>query len=411
MVEFESWWLLAIPVFFGLGWLAARLDLRQARHAERNLPDAYFRGLNFLLNEQPDRAIDAFIEVVKLDPETIELHFALGNLFRRRGETDRAIRVHQNLVDRPGLSDETRARALFALGQDFQKAGLLDRAEAAFSRLESTPDGEPGPHASEALRHRLEIAQVVRDWPLAIALAQRLDGDTTHDAGTDARRLIAHFHCELAQAALSGREDDRLARAGHELDAALAIDPGHPRAWLLRGEALLARDDAAGALAAFERLAEASPAHLALAATPWLEAHRRLDRLGEGLARLEALNDTHPSVDLTSAVAEARAARDGLLPALQAAETALRRQPSLLGLDRLLELRLAALDQAGGDDATRRDELELTRRLIHAQARRLSRFVCADCGFKARQFHWQCPGCNRWDRYAPRRGEELDIAA
>jgi len=147
-MEFEFWWMLAIPLFFGLGWFASRADQRHAPKARGQLPDAYFRGLNFLLNEQPDKAIDAFIDVVKLDPETVELHFALGNLFRRRGETDRAIRVHLNLAERVSIDAQQREHALFELGQDYLRAGLLDRAEDAFNRLEGSR------YAAAALRHR-----------------------------------------------------------------------------------------------------------------------------------------------------------------------------------------------------------------------------------------------------------------
>ena len=130
-MEFEYWWLLAIPLAFGLGWVASR---REGRLDERpaTMGNAYFRGVNLLLNEQSDKAIDAFVDVVRIEPEASELHFALGSLFRRRGETDRAIRVHQNLVDRPDLDDRTRAHALYELGLDFLKAGLVDRAEDSF---------------------------------------------------------------------------------------------------------------------------------------------------------------------------------------------------------------------------------------------------------------------------------------
>src|SRR5215211_2496255 len=138
MVEFEYWWLLGLPLFFGFGWMAARVDIRQIVTESRALPRSYFKGLNFLLNEQPDKAIEAFIEVVKVDPETVELHFALGSLFRRRGEYDRAIRMHQNLLDRADLGKEQKIVALSELGQDYLKAGILDRAEEVFSRLETT---------------------------------------------------------------------------------------------------------------------------------------------------------------------------------------------------------------------------------------------------------------------------------
>src|SRR5688500_12661843 len=133
-MEFEYWWLLGFPLFFGLGWVAARIDIKQIVSESRALPRSYFTGLNFLLNEQPDKAIEAFIEVVKVDPETIELHFALGSLFRRRGEYDRAIRMHQNLLERADLGPEQKLQAQMELGQDYLKAGSVDRAEGGVAR-------------------------------------------------------------------------------------------------------------------------------------------------------------------------------------------------------------------------------------------------------------------------------------
>jgi lipopolysaccharide biosynthesis regulator YciM len=394
-MEFELWWLIVIPVFFGLGWVAARIDARHLIRQSSQLPDAYFKGLNFLLNEQPDKAIDAFVDVVKLDPETVELHFALGNLFRRRGETDRAIRVHQSLVSRPGLQPAQRDHALFELGQDFLRAGLLDRAEDAFNRLEGTG------YAGAALRHRLELAQMVRDWPRAIRTAERLQ----RDAGSDERHLIAHFHCELAQQALAGQAPDRDAQARREIDLALQVGAAQPRPWLLRGEAAFAADDCEGAIAAWSELARISPAHLALTGERWLEAHERVGRLGEGLARLEAALAEHPSVDALRAVAQARARRDGATAAIAWLRASLARSPSLLGLEQLLELQ----KQAGHADAD--GDVALTASLIQRQATRLSRFVCGRCGFKARRFYWQCPGCHHWDSYPPRRTEQLEAEA
>ena len=165
-MEFEYWWLLGFPLFFGLGWIAARIDIRQIVSESRALPRSYFRGLNFLLNEQPDKAIEAFIEVVKVDPETIELHFALGSLFRRRGEYDRAVRMHQNLLERPGLADEQKVIALAELGQDYLKAGILDRAEEVFKKLEKSPQ------SALARRHLLEIYEQERDWERAIDMTK-----------------------------------------------------------------------------------------------------------------------------------------------------------------------------------------------------------------------------------------------
>ncbi len=393
-MEFETWWLLAIPLFFGLGWAAARIDLRHARGDANSLPDAYFKGLNFLLNEQSDKAIDAFVDVVKLDPDTIELHFALGNLFRRRGETDRAIRVHQNLVERGDLDAHQREHALYELGQDFLKAGLLDRAEDAFNRLEGSAYGPT------ALRHRLEIAQMVRDWPLAIELAGRLEPATAADHG----RVIAQFHCELAARAMAGSDLARFDAARRELDHAEAAAPEHPRPSLQRGEVALAEGDNEAAIAAWRRTASSHPAYLGLVAPGWLAAHEAVGQTPEGIAALEQVYRAHPSVDTFSAIARARAQAEGRDRALAWAEQELTRAPSLLGLEQMLALRLAATDDP------QHAQTALTQKLIQAQARRLSRYVCNHCGFKARQFYWHCPGCNHWDTYAPKRSEELDRA-
>ncbi|HEY0878525.1 MAG TPA: lipopolysaccharide assembly protein LapB [Zeimonas sp.] len=394
MLEFETWWLLAIPLFFGLGWFASRYEAGQAASAVRRdgLPDAYFRGLNFLLNEQSDKAIDAFIDVVRVDPETIELHFALGNLFRRRGETDRAIRVHQNLVERGDLDTAQREQALFELGQDYLKAGLLDRAEDAFKRLDVTRYG------LQSLQHRLEIAQTVRDWPQAIELAERLQ----RDLGENRSRAIAHFRCELAEQVLAGDSPRRAVEARRQLDLASRADPRHPRPALLRGEVALAEDDPQAAIDAWKDVQQSNPAWLALVAQHWLDAFSALGRRDEGIDALEKVHLQHPSIDTFAALVDARAGRDGGERAVQWAEQALRASPSLLGLDKLLSLKAALLDDG------ERTEIELAQQLIQAQARRLSRYVCSNCGFKAGRFYWQCPGCNRWDTYAPKRSEELE---
>jgi len=394
MLEFETWWLLAIPLFFGLGWFASRYEATQAQDAGRRggLPDAYFRGLNFLLSEQSDKAIDAFIDVVRVDPETIELHFALGNLFRRRGETDRAIRVHQNLVERSDLDAAQREQALFELGQDYLKAGLIDRAEDAFKRLAPTRYGV------QSLQHRLEIAQMVRDWPQAIELAERLQ----HDLGENRSRAIAHFRCELAAQAQAGDTPTRSTDALRELDLAARADPRHPRPALMRGGLALAEGRPQDAIDAWKEVQRANPAWLGLVSQQWLDAFGALGRRDEGIEALEQVQRQHPSIDTFAALVDARAARDGGEQAVQWAEQALRASPSLLGLDKLLSLKAALLDDG------QRTEIELAQQLIQAQARRLSRYVCSNCGFKANRFYWQCPGCNRWDTYAPKRSEELE---
>ncbi len=182
-----------LVVFFAMGWIAARIDIKHLLRESRALPLSYFRGLNFLLNEQPDKAIESFIEVVKVDPQTVDLHFALGSLFRRQGEIDRAIRMHQNLLDRPDLSPDKRQAATYELAQDFHRAGLLDRAEELFTRLDGTAFEHP------SLGFLLSIYETEKDWPKAIAVTRRMEAVAKQPYFKE----IAHYCCELAQAALA----------------------------------------------------------------------------------------------------------------------------------------------------------------------------------------------------------------
>jgi lipopolysaccharide assembly protein B len=385
-MEFEYWWLLGFPLFFGLGWVAARIDIKQIVSESRALPRSYFTGLNFLLNEQPDKAIEAFIEVVKVDPETVELHFALGSLFRRRGEYDRAIRMHQNLLDRADLGAEQKLQAQMELGQDYLKAGILDRAEELFSKLESTSQG------MAARRFLLEIYQQEKDWPRAIEMTKQVETDP---------RALAQFLCELAASEASQSRPDV---ARHHLDAALDANRKCVRASLLLGDIEKNQNRLEKAIEHWKRIESQNPAYLALVAQRLIEAYREAGRAEEGLTLLAGYLERYPSLDLLDTVFQQTLEAKGPEQAYAMVRDELRRNPTLLGLDRLLEAQLVA---AGSPD--KRRDLELVRSLVHGHTRRLARYRCESCGFKARQFHWQCPACGGWETYPPRRTEEFDL--
>ncbi|HZV66275.1 MAG TPA: lipopolysaccharide assembly protein LapB [Telluria sp.] len=389
-MEFELWWLLGIPVFFALGWIAARVDIKQLVSESRSLPRGYFKGLNFLLNEQPDKAIDAFIEIVKLDPETADMHFALGNLFRRRGETERAIRVHQNLLSRPDLPQEQQQHAQYELGMDYLKAGLLDRAEESFNQL---LDGGYGVQARRAL---LEIFQREKEWRRAIDAALGLQ-----ESGAGARQKeIAQFYCELAQDALVHMQTDEAVAL---LEKALRTDRKNVRATLLCGDAQLAKGDVEGALMTWRRVEQQSVPHVALVAGRLMDGYRKVGRPQEGVNLLKSYLAEASSIDLIEVVFKAVIELDGVEAAKQLVLEELRRNPTLLGLDKLLEARL--MDAP----ANIWDELSMVKNLVHGYTHKLARYQCSHCGFKARQFYWQCPGCSRWETYPPRRTEELNV--
>jgi lipopolysaccharide biosynthesis regulator YciM len=389
-MEFELWWLLAFPLFFALGWTAARIDIKHLVRESRQLPRSYFKGLNFLLSEQPDKAIEAFIEAVKVDPQTIELHFALGSLFRRRGETDRAIRMHQNLVERADLGDEQRLAALSELGQDYLKAGLLDRAEEAFGRLRGSGLNEM------ALKFLLEIYQQEKEWRKAIDVARELPDHSGHLW----QKEIANFYCELAAAEISQSQPEA-ARA--LLEQALATNRKNVRANLLLGEIEAAAGRHEAALGVWQKVEQQNPVYLALVANRIRESYRQLGRAEEGLRVLRGYLEQYPSLDLLDAVFQWQLTASGPEDAYRLVRDELRRNPTLIGLDKLLEAAILTAPQE------LRQDIELVKALIHAHTRRVARYRCDNCGFKARQFYWRCPACGGWETYPPKRTEEFDL--
>jgi lipopolysaccharide biosynthesis regulator YciM len=391
-MEFEYWWLLALPLFFVLGWLAARIDIKQLVSESRALPASYFRGLNFLLNEQPDKAIEAFIEVVKVDPQTIELHFALGNLFRRRGEIERAIRMHQNLVERPDLDSEQRLTALYELAQDYLKAGLLDRAEELFAKLKGTR------YAESALNFLLEIYEQEKDWPKATATAQELERVT----GRSCQKEVANFYCELATDEIM---HSRPEAARPHLATALGHHRLCVRAQMLLGDVELATGNAEAAADAWRRIESQNPAFLALVTGRLLDVYRKLGREEEGVALLRGYLAKYGSLDLLNAVFQATVEREGAAAATVLVRDELKRNPTLLGLDKLLEAQILEAP------VTRRHELELVKNLVQQHTRALAMYKCDHCGFRARQFYWRCPACGEWETYSPRRTEDKALPA
>lgn len=427
-MDFESWWLIFLPLLFALGWMAARFDFRHMLSETRNLPDSYFKGLNFLLNEQPDRAIDAFIEVAKLDPETTELHFALGSLFRRRGEMERAIRVHQSLLSRADLPARQREFAQHELAQDFLKAGMLDRAEELFASLKDTS------FALASLRALIRIYESSHEWSKAIESVKTL-GKLVDEPVPQ----LVHYHCELAQAALSA-QPPALDRAAHSLEEAAkaaevsgakAGSAAYARIEMLGATLCVARGDTAGQRDCLRAVLNEAPEFAGLVGQALMDNYAAAGMSAEGLAVLRGHHAQYPSLDLFNVVFRELRHQQGVDAAWGFARESLQRHPSLLGLDRLLEAELmpgkdgaaasapssegivSGLTSTSGSSVAVQPgvfsgkDLELLRRLIHRHTQRLDRYECRQCGFQARRFYWQCPGCNAWETYQPRRLEEL----
>jgi len=394
MIQIATSWLLVLPVMFGIGWLASRWDLRlENRMDERERmrqQRSTFKGLSLLLNEQPDQAIETLVKIAQLDPETIELHFALGSLFRRRGETERAIRVHQHLANRDDLKPRDRDHAAYELGRDFLRAGLLDRAEASLNRV---GEGKFGAPAKESL---LEMYQIERDWTKAIIAASELEilqGKSHHTE-------IAQFHCELGQEALRRKD---LPEVEQSVQLALQAVPNHARALILQGDYLMAMDRPTQAIEAWRIVAKAHPAYMHLLADRWMAAHSALDKADEGLGALCELLKTQASGELLDIVQKHMTKIRGAQAAEVMLVEVMQHSPSLSALSKLAETRLALAESNGSPE--RVSDLQATLSLLKQRTTSLARYTCGNCGFRARRFYWQCPGCNYWEAYSPRRSE------
>ncbi len=391
-MEFEPWMLLVFPLFFGMGWLAARVDIKELLSESSTVPRSYFQGLNFLLNEQQDQAIEAFIEVVKVDPQTVELHFALGSLFRRRGEVDRAIRMHLNLVERADLEEGKRQQALFELAQDYLKAGILDRAETTFQGLGGSP------YEREALEFLLEIYQKEQEWLKAIDVAQRLNALTGKSYG----RLVAFFYCELAERECAAKQVDA---AVVHLEQALAADPHGVRASIKLGDIALAAGNVERAIDSWRKVEAQASQYLPLVAERLLHVYRQKGDEAAGMALLRGYMQQYPSLDMMNVLFQALLDSEGPEAAYQLVLNELKRNPTLLGLDKLLEAQLLKMS------GERRNDVELVKSLIHNRTRGLAMYRCNHCGFKARNFYWHCPACHSWESYSPKRSEENGLMA
>lgn len=391
-MEANAWWLLAIPLFFGLGWLASRLDSAQLLTETRALPTSYFNGLNFLLADQPEKAIVAFEEVARLDPETAELYFALGQLFRRRGEAERAIRIHKNLLKRADLPAAQREQALFELAQDFVAAGIFDHAEEAFAQLVGTR------YAAHAQRELARLYEKEANWPAAIAcahnyLASAASLDTP--ATDQTRQDLAHYGCELAAMHLEANQSQAALAA---LTAAAAADASNPRLPFLRAQLAYVTFEPEAGLAQLSAAVQAQPALTALALQTALQytASPSEAALNTMLAWALACPSAFAVQALSPHLEAAQRSADTilLLNALARQISAAHATGSLAAVRSLW-----SASQAGSHGASPADLAAWTAAAHTASAvltHRYDRPQCTACGFKASRHHWRCPGCGQW---------------
>lgn len=380
-IEFEYWWLLILPLFFTLGWIAARVDIKQLLSESTALPAAYFKGLNFLISDQHDKAVEAFSEAMQANTDSLELHFALGSLFRRTGETDRAINMHLNLLAKKELTSNQRSAVKAELAQDYLKAGLYDRAEELFLGLDDTRYRQPALHAL------LEIYVREREWKRAIETATELE----RLSGVPFRQEIAQYYCELAMNDIIAQQAD--SARGH-LNSALDANKKCVRANVLLGDLEVNAAAHQAAISHWKRIEFQQPEYLGLIANKMLKSYRADNKLKDGLAQLNTYLETYKLPSLMSALYEATLAEEGAEKAAKLARNELIRQPNLTTLDQLLQARAMAEDsktQSGNQD------IQLMQQTVRNAIGNRAAYHCNQCGFRAKQHHWQCPACNAWE--------------
>ncbi len=379
---------LLLPLAAASGWWAARHGQSRRAATARGKGQTFFVGLNYLLDEQPDKAIDVFLQLAEVDRDTVETHLALGSLFRRRGEVDRAIRVHQNVVARTNLDREQRGYALHELGQDYMRAGLFDRAESMFRELL-----ELKLQSKRALKALMEIYQQEKDWLRCLEVAQELQ-----TLGVDSMKTeIAQYHCELAEEALRAGSTQR---ARDQLAEAQASDPSCVRAIILEAEMARAHGDDETALGLYRHIVDHAPQYLP-EILPNLSAALAQGGDSSLATALALLRDDEPSPALMIELAQALRREQGDEAAAAVLMDHLSRFADLAALAHLIELRT----ESSPTPDVSMVALGVIRHLLARQPAHL----CQHCGFAARRLHWQCPSCKRWATIHPFRPEPLGV--
>lgn len=356
---------------------------RSDSNSKMNLPRDYLVGLNFLLNEEPDKAVDVFIKMLEVDSDTVETHLAVGKLFRRRGEVDRAIRIHQNLIARPQLDKSYKDQALFSLGQDYLSAGVLDRAERVFLELVDIKA-----FSISALRALLDIYQQEKEWESAIQTAKKLEAI----AKMNMQSVIAHYYCEIAEIAFAKGQKEQ---AAISLNHAYEVDRQCVRASLLQARLEISRQDHRSAVKSLQRVKSQNPAYFSEAIDSLALCYEMLNEEETLIEYLTQVLSEHPHIPVVLILSERIRRWKGDDIAANFVADYVRRYPSIRGLYLYIDLYLA------NTEGRVRDDLLILQSLIKKLLADKPDYQCSSCGFSGKSMHWQCPGCKQWSAVKP----------
>ncbi|MCB1735665.1 MAG: lipopolysaccharide assembly protein LapB [Gammaproteobacteria bacterium] len=379
----QLFWLL-LPAAAASGyWIGRKNTRKRVAGAQPSLRQDYFRGLNYVLNDKPDKAIEVFIKMVEVDSDTVETHAALGNLFRRRGEVDRAIRIHQNLIARPTLSRVQRAEALRELGEDYMRAGLFDRAERLFLELLDMKL-----HVVSALRSLVAIYEQERDWGRAVEFARRLE----NEGRVSVNRQIAHYYCEIAE---NARRDGDFDAADAALKKAFASDSACVRASILQGDMAFERADYPTAIQSYQQVAEQDLDYLSEVMEKLRDAFTERGEMDQFRVYLKDMMSRCQGIAPMLALADLTQREEGNQAAIDFVTCCLRNKSSVAGLKRLIELKLPSVEGRA------RDDLMILREMMTNLISDRPIYRCNNCGFAGKQMHWHCPSCKSWSTIKP----------
>ena len=377
MVEFEFWWLLVIPFFFALGWLAARVDIKQIISESTDLPSAYFKGLHYLITNQYEKAIEAFDNKDLSNFQAYNLHFALGALLRRTGQIDRAINLHINLLEKKELTLEQQDSVKAELAQDYFKAGLYGRSEELLLDLNKER------YYQFSLNTLLDIYVKEREWEKAVETATELE----KISGVSFRISISHYFCEIAVNQILNK---KYTLAKKSLNQALEESINCTRANILLGDIHADDKSFEEAIVYWKKIEFQQPEYLGLVAPKIIATYQALNKVNEGLSILARFFDIYKLKSLLNVLYETVLVNEGPNQAENIARKELIQRPSLSALDQLFQAQAIS-------KTNKIDNIELIQQTIKNTIGDRRFYMCNQCGFKARQFHWQCPACNSWE--------------
>lgn len=374
------WFLLPVAAYSG--WYVARKQSPTQTNERESITPAYLQGLRYIINDQPDKAIEVFTKLLEADSETVEIHIALGNLFRRRGEVDRAIKIHQNLIARSSLTHEQRSQALLELAIDYYRAGLFDRAESLFTDLMDSS------FKSRAAGYLVEIYQEEKDWKKAIRMLHSVEKDTNqnHDA------QIAHYYCRMAEEAFA---KDDLDGAANAVRQALQIDKHSAHGLILHGRIQIKQGDHKAALSTFKQLQKRSPAFLGEVLADIRDCHVALGSEDKYRAFLQKISDNQSSISQKLALSNQIKDAEGVEEATNYLLEQGNHTPSVQILQQILYM--TADDLKGLNQEKLHKFVSIADELV----KRKYAYLCHHCGYQAHKNYWQCPACKHWDTVKP----------